>query len=101
MIRWEIVYIYILCDPDTDTPMYAGQTNRPKTRLNHHIADVLLRGETSSLKQKWIKSLLEQGKTTIMKIIQTFDCPCDSKDICKAEQHWIKQYGRVNTTRSR
>lgn len=77
-------YIYCLKCPDTDKVMYIGKTNNPKRRLYQHVSDV---NKTCGKKDRWIKSLLDEGKRPVMSILE------ESDDWDRDEKKWINLYG--------
>lgn len=97
MERWDDTFIYALCDPDTNEPMYVGQTNKPRLRLYQHVSDTLLKNLTATPKQKWIRRLLDQDKRPVMVILEMFPYPCETEDVNKSERHWIRLHGKLNS----
>lgn len=61
--------IYKLIDPITLDVKYIGYTKNPiKKRLKNHIRDSI--NNNRSYKQKWIRSLLKEGKLPIIKVVK-------------------------------
>lgn len=68
----SIGFLYYLRCPDTDAVRYVGSTVNVASRYNGHIADANLqreRGHFGSAKERWITSLLEQGKYPVLEIV--------------------------------
>lgn len=61
-----VVYVYGLCEPETDNVRYIGSSVNPKERYHGHLSASRLYG--SSPKEKWICALLEQGKKPTLKV---------------------------------
>jgi hypothetical protein len=61
--------IYGLYDPDTDELRYVGKANNAKKRLKTHVLERGYRRPVNN----WVKSLIEQGKAPVMKILEVVD----------------------------
>lgn len=81
------IFIYALCDPDTEEIRYVGQTAcNPDRRIHAHIR-LCARGiEKNAAKSAWINSLLVNRKNPSIAILEQ----CDPKDANEREQWWIK-----------
>ncbi len=75
------VYIYTLSDPDTSTVMYVGQTIEPSKRFSQHMNP----GKEKYKKEKWVRSLINQGKKPVMTVIDE----CEPDKANEVEQSWI------------
>jgi group I intron endonuclease len=82
----DYTFIYILTDPTTGEVRYVGKTNSTRRRLYSHINEC--KGNKTSHKINWIKSLLENDKSPLIAII-------DKVDISEWqfwESFWIEQF---------
>jgi len=78
-------YIYALQDPFTEKIKYIGRTINPKERLYGHICE----GRNFNTdKAQWIKSILDQGKIPMIKILEE---TIKEKSV-KAEEKWMKKH---------
>jgi len=74
------IYIYALLNPDTGIVRYVGQTATPNLRLKNHIRD-----KTNAAKHEWIQSLLNEGKSPLMTILEV-----TTQEMCgEREFYWI------------
>lgn len=70
------VSIYILCEPDeTEEPRYAGQTVDLKRRYYEHVFKEIKTNLSNKRKQDWIRSLRDQGKLPLLKVLFVVDQP--------------------------
>ena len=77
------VFIYALCDPDTKEIRYIGKSGDLKRRLYLHVWTAKTRAVTH--KDRWVKSLLDQGKTPILEVLEE----CAEETWCAREKYWI------------
>lgn len=84
------VYIYALCEPDTEEVRYVGVTQQPQMRLNAHLSRSQLKGETS--KQQWLKDLREKGLRPKFCILEEVSMVSDYKEMRLHERKWIHEY---------
>ncbi len=82
-------YIYALIDPDTNKIRYIGKSNNPTKRLYDHIHSCNL---TNTHKNNWIKSLLEEDKKPIVKVLEEVDMD----DWQFYEKYWINKLKKNN-----
>lgn len=61
-------YLYALYDPNLRIPKYIGISNNPQRRYLEHLED-----ESITKKTKWIKSLIEENKKPVLKVIKDTD----------------------------
>ncbi|HEY7413949.1 MAG TPA: GIY-YIG nuclease family protein [Ktedonobacteraceae bacterium] len=80
------MFIYILCDPDTDEVRYVGKTTDLKTRLQRHLQASELRPETHRV--HWLRSLVAAGKKPVMKVIEEVT----RETWAERECYWIEFY---------
>lgn len=84
--------IYALCEPDSQTPRYIGQTAFPLGhRLSNHVASAK-RGASSNGLSTWINGLVYNGQRPAIILLEE----CAPGDASKAETAWIalcKQQG--------
>lgn len=80
-------YIYTLTDPKTNDIRYIGKTNNLNRRYKRHICRYTLINE-NTLKSKWILSLLEDGSSPLMDVIDDGN----DEDIDDLEVFWISQF---------
>lgn len=74
-------FIYALIDPRNQQIKYIGKANNPKLRFNGHLRECL---KTETLKNNWIKSLLNKGLKPIVEIID---------EVLESEwQFWERHY---------
>lgn len=83
----ESTFIYALCDPDTGEVRYVGKADNPHSRYHEHIRDGRMT-YSKSRKVAWIHSLLDVGKTPVLRLIE--EVP--SKRWKDAEARWIDYY---------
>lgn len=76
------VYIYTLSDPDASKVMYVGQTTVLSKRLYGHVNSSK---KNASRKDRWIQSLLAQGKNPLMTIVDE----CEESTATEIEEYWI------------
>jgi hypothetical protein len=76
------VFIYLLCEPDTQTVRYVGKTTDPKRRIHEHITN---KHRDDTRRVRWINKLLTDGKLPQLRVIETV---CESAWEV-AEQKWI------------
>lgn len=78
-----VVFIYALCDPDTNDIRYIGKSINPKSRFYGHVQE-----RQNTHKGNWIESLIRKEKVPVMKILEeaTFDNWEDR------ERYYIKYY---------
>jgi hypothetical protein len=60
-------YIYALCDPDTEEVRYVGKANEVRIRYSAHL---LVKGRPNHHRIHWIQSLLRQGKSPVLQILE-------------------------------
>lgn len=82
----KTVSIYALVDPRDGCVRYIGKAADPEARYRKHLCPYYLRADT--YKNKWIKSLLSQGLTPTLKIIE--EVPEDQWE--RREQYWVAFY---------
>lgn len=82
----NIVYIYALCEPETEMVRYVGKSINPKKRWYKHIKDA--RDGIPTHKANWIRSLINRGVEPLLKILQISDIDHWSED----EKKWIAEY---------
>lgn len=83
------IYVYVLTDPRyPDDVRYVGVTDKPKKRLRQHIANAKIE---HNHRAHWINSLLGNGLTPIMTIIDEADI--DNWQQCEIK--WIAHYRGV------
>lgn len=89
----SVCYIYTLADSiDSESIRYVGQTvlTLPK-RLNRHINSCSCKSTKITYKDNWIKSLLNQGRTPEIKLIETINS--DDISLWNAREiYWISFY---------
>lgn len=78
-------FIYALIDPDTQEVRYVGKSDKPEKRLKRHLG---MFEPKSTHKQNWIRSLLVNGKSPIIKILEEVELSVWND----AEKRWIKHY---------
>jgi hypothetical protein len=68
-----MLYIYILCDPDTKMIRYVGQTNDPKERYHAHIIRPFnKKSESYNLyNYRWLRKIINSGKQPEMDILES------------------------------
>lgn len=81
----ERTFIYALADPDTQEVRYIGKADNPQKRLKRHIAQY---EPKATHKSNWIRSLLDQGKTPALLVLE--EAPRESWQEC--ERKWITHY---------
>ena len=59
------VFIYTLCDPDTEIVRYIGRSLRPEKRYGDHLRD-----KTRTHRGVWVRSLLAQGKKPLLRLLE-------------------------------
>lgn len=77
-------FVYTLTCPATDKVKYVGITKNPKQRFRKHL---LIRSKT--LKNNWIRSLLNEGLKPVMTLT---DYSESRDDINAKEKYWIVKY---------
>lgn len=87
----KVIYIYGLHAPDDKTIMYVGRSKTPFVRLNHHVTESKL-GKKPCPKNKWIASLLEQGKRPEIAILDI----CTPEEVVYREFKWIAAMRNIN-----
>jgi hypothetical protein len=88
----DILYVYTLLDPSTKQVRYVGVTNNPKQRYYQHCC--LYRHKDKKYKlANWLKSLLQNNKKPIMRIVETFPYSKLIWDI--REPFWINFYKQL------
>lgn len=80
-----MIYIYALVDPFNRKIRYIGRTNDPERRLKEHLGNY---HRKDSYCQRWIQSVLRQGKQPRLKVIE--ECNEDTWKV--RECHWIAFY---------
>lgn len=80
-----MIYIYALVDPVSRKIRYIGRTNDPQRRLQQHLGNY---HRKDSYCQRWIQSVLKQGKKPRLRIIEE----CDEDVWRDREQYWIAFY---------
>ena len=78
-----MIYIYILCDPDTGKIRYVGQSTNPLRRFKDH-----LRKKEKTHKGNWIKSILDCKKIPIIFIIDEFSTNFEANYF----ENWYYEY---------
>lgn len=79
-------FIYSLSDPSSKEVRYIGKSDDPEFRLRKHLRPCNLRART--VKNSWLKSLLDQGVTPTLEILEEV-----AKDRWpEAERRWILHY---------
>jgi hypothetical protein len=86
------VYIYSLCDPDTEEVRYIGKTNNIKRRYNEHLKYV--DRDLNNHKNNWIKKILSQNKLPLIKIIEETDINIWEE----REKFWISEYDNLTNS---
>lgn len=81
--------IYELRHPDTDIPVYVGMTTQPYYRFHEHKSPRTLKRVKHNKLQLWIKSLLDQGKMPVMKIVKDLPNSFTRKQMIQAEKEHI------------
>ena len=84
-----IYFIYGLIDPDDNDIKYVGQTKDIKARIKTHIKESY---KLNTSKDKWIYSLLIEGKTPKYKILET-NINCDQ--VLNMEKEYILKYSKT------
>lgn len=77
-------FVYSLSDPRNGLVKYIGITKNPKERLRKHLSQ-----KNVTLKNNWVKSLLSNGVTPIMTLV---DSSIDRESINEKEKQWIIKY---------
>lgn len=77
--------LYTLSDPDTGAVRYVGITQRPRSRLLHHLKHPVLHGE----KQRWLEQLASRDRIPLMTIVETFYGT--SEEALQHERKWIRR----------
>lgn len=80
----KTTFIYTLSDPDSLKIRYVGKSNNPKKRLYDHLKSYHL---TTTHKNNWIKSIVENNKIPILNIID--EVPVDNWQFW--EIYWISK----------
>lgn len=76
--------IYSLSCPDSGKVCYIGQAKNIRRRFSSHVG---LKNKPHLPCSRWIKSLLEQGKSPVLNVVEVTDSLDDS------EKKWISFYG--------
>jgi hypothetical protein len=63
-------FIYALCEPDTNKIRYVGKSNNPQERLKRHVG---MYEPNQTHKQNWVRSVLEQGKSPSLLVLEKVD----------------------------
>lgn len=64
------VYIYALCEPNTDEVRYIGQATNVQTRINGHWSESRI---YNSPKCQWLRSLAAKGEKPSIKTLAIVD----------------------------
>lgn len=75
------VYIYALCEPDTDRVRYIGKSDKPSRRFDEHVK----RSKSDYPKDRWIRKIARTGRIPKLEILQ--ECSPDNWSL--AEIAWI------------
>lgn len=86
------VFIYGLCDPDTNELRYIGLTGNGFKRISGHYNDCLLNYKYSAVK-KWIKKLRSHNKIFNVIYIEYFDE--DGIHVDESERFWIQYFTAI------
>jgi hypothetical protein len=86
------VFIYGLCDPDTNALRYIGLTGNGFKRISGHYNDCLLNYKYSAVK-KWIKKLRLDNKIFNVIYIEYFDE--DGIHVDESERFWIQYFTAI------
>lgn len=86
------VFVYGLCDPDTNELRYIGLTCNGFQRIKNHYNDSFLEYKHSAIK-KWVKHLRLQNKVFNVVYIEYFDK--DGLHVDEAEKFWIEYFRSV------
>ena len=81
--KMQIIFIYTLSDPITETVRYIGKTNNLKIRFQNHLCD-----KDKTHKVNWIKNLKRKGLLPTIEILEQ----CDKNNANFLEQYWISQF---------
>jgi hypothetical protein len=99
----KVTYIYGLVDPRSNEIKYIGKSLDAKSRLVKHLyeASRIDRKTAAQPKNKWIRSLLENGLTPTLTILEKV---LEDGDWVKAERKWIlfgrtQQWNLVNISK--
>lgn len=87
MSEQKTCFIYCLKDPDGDCIRYVGKTNNKRIRFNNHRSDSSRR---RTHKEKWIYSLISQGKSPVMQIL---------KEVTSEQWQWWERWFIKNLTK--
>lgn len=79
------VYIYALCEPETLSVRYIGQTSNLYSRIQRHKVQC---GENQR-KEAWIKAIYDDGKRPTVVVL---DMLIDPRAAADAEIKWIEHY---------
>lgn len=83
--------IYELRHPDTNIPVYVGATINPYSRYHEHKTPRTLKRFKHNNLQIWIKSLLDEGKKPVMKIVKQLPSSFTRKQMIEVEkEHTLK-----------
>lgn len=80
------IYIYALCDPETNLIRYIGKSIRPRERLQNHINEP----KSNCHRSHWIQSLKSRGLRPWLTILEEIDGEWPWQE---SERFWIS-YGR-------
>lgn len=87
-------FLYLLKDPNLNSPKYVGVSNNPERRFKEHLKDISITKKT-----KWISSLKENNQIPILEIVNKTS---NIREVLDWEIDYIKQYKEiynlVNTT---
>lgn len=89
----DLTYIYVLRDPDTQTPRYVGKTNSPKFRLAAHLSLCKKQGTKVS---RWIYSLVCNNKKPTLEIIEEIKEHYSDELAFEREEYWIGYFSQNN-----
>lgn len=80
------VWIYALCDPDTEEPRYVGKTGGYMCdRHKRHIKDAVSGSRLPV--HSWIRGVIEANKPLVIKDLEIVRCG----DWAARERHWIQK----------
>lgn len=81
-----MTYIYLLCEPDGETPRYIGKANNPWKRAEGHVKEAL--GGKNTHKCCWIRKLFKQGQSFVTMVLEKVT----EDKWQERESHWIAHY---------
>lgn len=79
--------IYVLRDPRTNEPCYAGKAKRPICRLRRHM-----REPASGKMRRWVEELKALGLEPVLEVIEY----CQGDSWTQRERHYIKHFRSLN-----